>query len=330
MATKKDQILIVTMKLDPHADAVIDELAILGWEVFRLNTEDLCTDYAFCLTQTPRQHRFGEIVDSFGRVVSIREVHAAYYRKPTDVKPHPQLLEQGAADFSTQEGEEFLRTLYAYPGLTWINNPYAIRRAQIKLPQLQVAADLGFRIPRTLITNDPKQARLFCDQCNNDVICKSLVTTRINSNQGALHTYTHRLTQAEIDQHIDCVRYAPTLIQEWIPKRSEIRATVIGNQVFACEIDSQVVPEARVDWRVVDPHLIPHRTIALPQEVNHALINFVYQYDLQFGAVDMIMTPEGEFVFLENNPNGQWYWIEILTGMPLAKAMATLLTSQLA
>lgn len=43
---------------------------------------------------------------------------------------------------------------------------------------------------------------------------------------------------------------------------------------------------------------------------------------LRFAAIDMIVTPEGDHVFLEANPNGQWAWIEDETGLPIAAAMA--------
>ncbi len=42
---------------------------------------------------------------------------------------------------------------------------------------------------------------------------------------------------------------------------------------------------------------------------------------INFGAIDMILTPEGEYVFLEVNPNGQWGWIEKLTGMPISQVI---------
>jgi hypothetical protein len=43
----------------------------------------------------------------------------------------------------------------------------------------------------------------------------------------------------------------------------------------------------------------------------------------------MIVTPEGEFVFLELNPNGQWLWLELELGLPLVASMADLLTTRL-
>jgi glutathione synthase/RimK-type ligase-like ATP-grasp enzyme len=42
---------------------------------------------------------------------------------------------------------------------------------------------------------------------------------------------------------------------------------------------------------------------------------------LRFGAIDMIVTPEGRYVFLEINPNGQWRWIEDASGLPISDAL---------
>jgi hypothetical protein len=38
---------------------------------------------------------------------------------------------------------------------------------------------------------------------------------------------------------------------------------------------------------------------------------------LVFGCIDLILTPDNRYVFLEINPMGQWQWVENLTGMPL-------------
>jgi hypothetical protein len=59
--------------------------------------------------------------------------------------------------------------------------------------------------------------------------------------------------------------------------------------------------------------------------VERACLAIVKQLGLHFGAIDLLETPDGDYVFLENNPNGQWYWIEMITGQPMARAMADLL-----
>ncbi len=52
---------------------------------------------------------------------------------------------------------------------------------------------------------------------------------------------------------------------------------------------------------------------------------------LRFGALDFLVTPDGEWYFLEINPNGQWAWIEQETGLPISDAIAdALLTPELA
>ena len=46
---------------------------------------------------------------------------------------------------------------------------------------------------------------------------------------------------------------------------------------------------------------------------------------LVFGAIDMIVTPAGEYVFLEINANGQYLWIEKQTGLPITSSIVDLL-----
>lgn len=54
--------------------------------------------------------------------------------------------------------------------------------------------------------------------------------------------------------------------------------------------------------------------------------NFFERMHLNFGCFDLIVTPDGEYVFLECNPNGQWLWVELATGLPIAEAIADFLT----
>lgn len=48
-------------------------------------------------------------------------------------------------------------------------------------------------------------------------------------------------------------------------------------------------------------------------------------FGLEFGAFDLILTPENEYYFLELNANGQWGWIQYMTGLPIKEAIADLL-----
>lgn len=99
---------------------------------------------------------------------------------------------------------------------------------------------------------------------------------------------------------------------------ADIRATVVGNQVFAVSIHSQDWEETRVDWRRgSNPHLL-HEVIDLPDDLSEQCIRIVQSQLLRFGAIDLVLDSDGEFWFLECNPNGQWAWIENRTGLPIA------------
>ena len=136
--------------------------------------------------------------------------------------------------------------------------------------------------------------------------------------------YTHLVTEEDLD-HLDSVRYGPTFFQALVPKSRDIRVTVIGDELFAAGIDSMLVEEARIDFRVAEMMDLPHEPVTLPEPVAAACLAIVKRLGLQFGAIDLLETPDGDYVFLENNPNGQWYWVEMMTGQPMARAMADLL-----
>jgi hypothetical protein len=39
-------------------------------------------------------------------------------------------------------------------------------------------------------------------------------------------------------------------------------------------------------------------------------------------SFDIVRSRDGDYVFLETNPYGQWLWIEDLTGLPITSAIA--------
>jgi glutathione synthase/RimK-type ligase-like ATP-grasp enzyme len=126
---------------------------------------------------------------------------------------------------------------------------------------------------------------------------------------------------------LDYVGVCPTLFQQYIAKATELRITVVGNSVFAAEMYTQIDPRTTIDWRRGSPVAVPHRPVTLPPAVERCCLELVHRLGLTFGAIDMVRTPDGEFVFLEINPNGQWAWIEGLTGLQIAKKIAEVLSN---
>src|SRR5262249_36883674 len=123
------------------------------------------------------------------------------------------------------------------------------------------------------------------------------------------------------------VRYCPVLFQADVPKRVELRLTVVGDQVFAAEIHSQEANHTRQDWRRYDRYQTPHLPHPLPPEVAERCRQLVSRLGLSYGAIDLTPTPQGLYVSLETNPNGQSLWIDLQTGLPISTAVCDLLAA---
>jgi glutathione synthase/RimK-type ligase-like ATP-grasp enzyme len=127
--------------------------------------------------------------------------------------------------------------------------------------------------------------------------------------------------------YASAVRYCPVIFQAYVPKRVELRITVVGGEVFAAEIHSQQSNHTRHDWRRYDLGETPHLPHELPADVARRCLRLVGELGLCYGAIDMVLTPDGRYVFIEINPNGQYLWIEQMTGLPISDAVCDLLTS---
>ena len=96
---------------------------------------------------------------------------------------------------------------------------------------------------------------------------------------------------------------------------------MVENQIFCAAIHSQDSEQTSTDWRR-SPNELNYSVFNLPDDVKSMCLKVVHNLGLTFGAIDMVLTPDDEYVFLEINPNGQWGWIERETGLPIREAIA--------
>ena len=255
--------------------------------------------------------------------VDLTQVGGVWFRRPGGFVL-PEELSAKEVEWLRSECAAFVNGIYATTDALWVNEPHKNLRADLKLLQLDIAQRLGFRVPDYTVTNSPEHARSFIEAHPEGVITKGMRMPTLMLDDRAAMMYTHRITEADLEQ-IESVRYGPTFLQSLIPKARDIRVTIIGEELFAVGIESMTAPEARIDFRAVDIMDLPHVPLTLPEPVTQACHEIIRRLGLSFGAIDLLETPDGDYVFLENNPNGQWYWIEMMTGLPMARAMADLL-----
>lgn len=316
------RILIVTQELDPHADAMVGVLAKRGIRPVRFHTRDFPSKATISFTAGPDED-LGIELRAGGETLRGEDVKSVWYRRPDKC-----LIEEGLTDterrIATEESEATLTGFYRGLDGLWINRIDRNRYAGSKVVQLRKARELGMRVPGTLITNDPDKLVEFYHAHGGDVVVK-MQKTAFWAPESGLGLYTSKVDLAKLD-HAALVRRCPCVFQENIPKDVELRVTVIGRRVFAAALRSREVAAAAVDVRRATM-TVPHEVYELPSEVEKKVLGLMGAFGLQYGAIDLIVTPEGEHVFLEINPNGQFGWIAERTGLPLYDAMADLLIS---
>ena len=125
---------------------------------------------------------------------------------------------------------------------------------------------------------------------------------------------------------------SPSIFQPYVDKAYELRCVVMGERIFTAKLDSQAHECTRTDWRAgdVEDEQVRHEVFDLPEHVQAGLQRLMRSFGINFASIDMIVTPDGDFVFLDLNPNGQWLWLEEELGLPLVAGMADLLTTDYA
>lgn len=306
--------LLATNKRDITTDFIVAELKKRSLPFIRINTEDLARAK---VTFRPRKGQ-GWRLEFDDHIVDLEQVRAAYYRRPGVPLPPPDAVEDRVQSYCVEEWSAVLRSLWNALEGRWLNSPFAILRAEDKPRQLSEAAELGFLLPETLVTNDFDAASLFVAQGN--VIGKPLRRALVDHGDTQAVLFTSRLGQIEVEDR-RAVTLAPVIYQREISKACDVRVTVVGDRLFAVAIHSQAVEETSVDWRKGSRPELVHEVICLPESVKAGCLELTRRLGLSYGAIDLVLDKEGQFWFLEINPNGQWAWIERRTDAPIAAAI---------
>jgi hypothetical protein len=319
-------ILILTHALDPHAEAVERLLRDRGAEVVRIDPAAFPVQVGVSLefSTTGRVRAPWRTVRGS---IDLHRVRAIWYRHPGQLVPHAEITDEVTRAYVTEECRSFLLGVCDSLDCPFLPAPPAVlRRAELKAPQLRLAGALGFELPPTLVTNSPEEFLEFYRRHGGNLISKLASVSFLRMEGEEFQRFTEVVSRRDVG-YARSVRYCPIIFQAYVPKRVELRITVVGREVFAAEIHSQATNHTRHDWRKYDHAGTPYFPHELPSEVASRCVQLVRRLGLRYGTIDMVLTPEGRYVFLEINPNGQYLWIEKATGLPISEAICDLLVS---
>lgn len=319
-------ILMLTDASDVHADRVAARLRQRGAGFVRFNPARFPAEAELSLAYAANG-QVRSVIRNGREIIDLSAVTAVWYRRPEPPVAHARITDPAVRSFVEDECRSVLCDAWQMLHCLWLPAPPLVdQQAQFKAGHLAVAGALGFELPPTLITSSPTDFLDFYREHNGAIVSKLAGTAFHHTAGTTFNRYTEVVSRRD-PAYAHAVRYCPMIFQAYVPKRVELRITVVGGRVFAAEIHSQASNHTRHDWRRYDMKETPHLPHTLPPAVEQRCVRLVERLGLSFGAIDMVLTPDGRYVFLEINPNGQYLWIEEATGLPISEAICDLLIS---
>jgi hypothetical protein len=311
--------VIVARADDIHAHAVKLATERLGGSAYILDLQEFTSSYD--LLATIRESGFD--LQVLGRQGAAKSLHLAdvaglwWRRTAYPVSSYDERLKTSALSVAHAERQVAITgTLHGFVENSF-NDPGKSRQAAHKPAQLIRAQALGLRVPETLITNDPVAAKNFHEKMGGETIYKMFHSPGVGM-------YATRRLRPEDLKSIDRLIGCPAIFQEWISGEFDIRATVVGNKVFAARIGFGPLDDV-IDTRFVETEVTPW---TLPSDVEAALVQMVTDFGLVYSAVDMRYSDKLGYVFFESNPEGQYLWLEIEANLEISHAIASRLLSK--
>jgi glutathione synthase/RimK-type ligase-like ATP-grasp enzyme len=322
MPSTGSTVLILTQDFDPTVDPVVHSLKELGAEVVRVDLSYFPQKLTFTTSDFdgPRrrlQHR--------GRDIDLDNLSGVWYRRPTAFA-FDSAMSEAEQQFARNEAVHAIGGIMRATDCLWVNRPDADAVAELKPYQLELAKRLGLRAPKTLITNNPDEVVRLVKSAREPIVYKAFSGGVIHYPGAFPSGLLTTVIGDEILEHAERVRHTMCQFQEYIEKAYEIRLTVIGNTYFPVVISSQEMDTTAVDWR--GENKLPYGAYRpLPDEIVERVQRMFAELNIVYGAVDFIVTPAGDYVFLEVNPGGQFMWMQHDLGLDLSGCVAALLAS---
>lgn len=316
-------LLVLTNSQDATANYLIPVLEQSGIRSIRLDTDTL-------VSRTSVSYRAGQLTICFdGSSYTPADFHNVWYRRPQRLKS-PHFDDSPDAKYVLDEWAEAIEGFLAHiPKRRWMNHPPFNALASHKLEQLSTAQSLGFRIPESLVTQDEGTLREFFRQHNGRIIVKPMASGYIErpSEDADSLIYTNPVQLTDLDDLTDLAS-CPTLFQRFIDKTSDVRITVVDNACHAVELIGKTADGLqRCDIRRDNMENVDYREFALPRAVHENVRRLMDHYALRFAAIDMVVDADGEWFFLEVNPNGQWAWLDLEGVTNIASSFVTAFSS---
>lgn len=198
-----------------------------------------------------------------------------------------------------------------------INNPsrYNIN----KLECLYEAAKRGLKTPITWVTHRKEQ--LVRIRHRRSVITKNISDILIcHSDRFFMSQSTMAVRDKDVDRTNE--RFFPSLFQEAVRKKADIRVFIFLGRIFSSAVYSPASDDL-VDFRGASNMVVVPFT--LPKEESRQLLDLAESMGLESGSADFVLDNQNNLIFLEINPVGQIDFVSHLSNLYIEKEIAKMI-----
>lgn len=308
-------VLVVTQADDATADVVIAELNRRRVPVVRLDPGD----FPAAVTVNARMDGLGLTgsMRTATRLAELNRVRSVYWRRPSPYAA-PSGLKGHDARWCVEQARYGVGGILAsLPNAHYLNHPWRNRDAEYKPAQLATAAQCGFDVPPTLLTNDLAQAREFAREHAPAVYKPLRGTDYYDQDDRALTVWVDEVKAAELDAGVEQTMH---LFQRRVNSVADLRVTAVGKELFTVRIDGS----PGLDWRR-HYDVLSYTLIETPPQIAKAVRAYLDAFNLVFGAFDFGVDDDGRAWLYECNPNGQFAWFPD----PITKQIVSAVADQL-
>jgi len=258
----------------------------------------------------------------------ILDPKSIWFRKPRTVDADMLDIDPQFHDYALGSLQQHtMALLTAFDDALWVSDFYALRRASDKPHQIGLAQKLGFAVPDTLFTSDATEAKAFIGNYETTIL-KPVVPFFETSGEGLKKSLFSTKVSSKKLPDLSGLHQTPVIFQQAIDAAYDVRVSVVGDKVFAARVVYKGDDNSGVrDWRLGhyegELSIVPDDKF--PKDIEQKCVEHVSRLGLNFGAIDLVVDKKGIYWFLENNPNGQWAFVEKETGQPIGKALAEML-----
>ena len=304
-------IFILTNETDESTHHVIDWLNNLTEDYFRINGGSLLEhNLVVKLDKTAEKVKFSIILnDKKKREITSDCCKVVWYRRWAIPKNFVQDYRLSSVNYQItryiqiQFNSLFEMLCNSLSQSKWLNHPSDLKLN--KLLVLEKASELGLIIPETIICTNKKELEQF-QELHSNIITKSISDVAFFYNGGNKYgLYTSEIAKGDIEVIEES--FFPSLVQKKINKVYEIRIFYLDGLFYSMAIFSQNCEDTKTDFRQKS-NTKPIRTVPylLPKSVEKILHKLMKALKMSCGSIDMIKDLNGNYIFLEINPVGQF------------------------